>query len=165
MWPVETRLLIQTVQARAFLVKYHSARLQESAKLVEEEQWTQVEVPADAQRVVDLLVRSAMSDPVEYTVRQPSVTAGANGGTDQPVSSTEQPNTTEKTLRIEDQTFSTVSATLRSVVLLQDYAKVVISLDAIVSDTMNRIVEYLKVSLLPDHATLALNNLLVVLQL
>lgn len=106
-----------------------------------------------------------MSDPVEYTVRQPSVTAGANGGTDQPVSSTEQPNTTEKTLRIEDQTFSTVSATLRSVVLLQDYAKVVISLDAIVSDTMNRIVEYLKVSLLPDHATLALNNLLVVLQL
>lgn len=87
-----------------------------------------------------------MSDPVEYTVGQPSVTAEKNGGTDQPASSSEQPSITEKTLKIEDQTFSIVSATLRSVVLLQDYAKVVVSLDVIVSDTMNRIVEYLKVS-------------------
>jgi vacuolar protein sorting-associated protein 54 len=118
--------------------------LQESAKLVEEEQWMQVEVPADAQRVVDSLVRSAMSDPAEYAVGS-STPAEENGQVDQPGSSTAPSTSTEKTLKIEDQSFSTVSATLRSVVLLQDYAKVVVSLDVIVTDTMNRIVEYLKV--------------------
>lgn len=145
-------------QARAFLVKYHSARLQESAKLVEEEQWTQVEVPAHAQQVVDLLVRSAMSDPVEYFVRQSPTTAEGDESTDQaPVVA---PDTTEKTLKIEDQAFNTVSATLRSVVLLQDYANVVVSLDVIVSDVMNRIVEYLKVSLVAESSRRILSTVL-----
>jgi vacuolar protein sorting-associated protein 54 len=109
--------------------------LQESAKLVEEEQWAQVEVPASSQHVVDLLVGSAMKDPLDWSVGKKadnSIPGNAANG---------------KTLRIEEQTFNTVSATLRSVVLLQDYARVVVSLDVIVSDTMNRIVEYLKVIL------------------
>ncbi|KAJ9125183.1 hypothetical protein QFC22_000137 [Naganishia vaughanmartiniae] len=128
-------------QARLFLVKYHSARLQESAKLVEEEQWIQVDVPADAQRAVDLLVGSAMSDPIEYKMDQSSVAMDSNEKPDgQGVSAPK----TAKTLMIEDQSFNVVSATLRSVVLLQDYAKVVVNLDVIVSDVMNRIIEYLK---------------------
>jgi hypothetical protein len=131
------------LQARLFLVKYHSARLQESAKLVEEEQWIQVDVPADAQRAVDLLVGSAMSDPVEYKMDHSSVDPGDDPKPDvQEVSS----SSTAKTLMIEGQSFNIVSATMRSVVLLQDYAKVVVNLDVIVSDVMNRIVEYLKVS-------------------
>ncbi|KAJ9108830.1 hypothetical protein QFC21_000150 [Naganishia friedmannii] len=128
-------------QARLFLVKYHSARLQESAKLVEEEQWIQVDVPADAQRAVDLLVGSAMSDPTEYKMDQSSVAANNH---EKPDGQEVSISTTAKTLMIEDQSFNVVSATLRSVVLLQDYAKVVVNLDVIVSDVMNRIVEYLK---------------------
>lgn len=120
--------------------------MQESAKLVEEEQWTQVEVPANAQRVVDSLVRSAMTDPIEYAVGQSPAIAEDSVHADGTAAGAEQSNPTEKTLKIEDQSFNTVSATLRSVVLLQDYAKLVVSLDVIVTDTMNRIVEYLKVS-------------------
>jgi vacuolar protein sorting-associated protein 54 len=121
--------------------------LQESAKLVEEEQWAQVEVPASSQHVVDLLVGSAMKDPLDWSVGKKadnSIPGNAANGKDSEMAS---PSLSSKTLRIEEQTFNTVSATLRSVVLLQDYARVVVSLDVIVSDTMNRIVEYLKVSL------------------
>jgi hypothetical protein len=100
-------------------------------------------VPASSQLVVDLLVGSAMKDPLEWIVgRNVDKVVGANGKDSETPSS----RVSSKTLRIEDQTFNTVSATLRSVVLLQDYARVVVSLDVIVSDTMNRIVEYLKVS-------------------
>lgn len=113
---------------------------------MEEEQWAQVEVPASSQHVVDLLVRSAMRDPPEYSVGKKSDTGVEVDGTNGNRPETSQPGLSSKTLKIEDQTFNTVSATLRSVVLLQDYARVVVSLDVIVSDTMNRIVEYLKVS-------------------
>lgn len=110
--------------------------------MVEEEQWVQIDVPADAQRAVDLLVGSAMSDPIEYKMDPVSTASNNNGKPDpQDVPAT----ATAKILKIEEQSFNVVSATLRSVVLLQDYAKVVVNLDVIVSDVMNRIVEYLKV--------------------
>lgn len=137
-------------------MKYHSARLQESAKLVEEEQWAQVEVPASSQHVVDLLVQSAMKDPSEFIIAEEVDDGQKIGGANDKETESAQAGLSSKTLRIEDQTFNTVSATLRSIVLLQDYAKVVVSLDIIVSDTMNRIIEYLKVSLddLRIHYTL-----------
>lgn len=137
-------------------MKFHSARLQESAKLVEEEQWAQVEVPASSQHVIDLLVQSAMKDPSGFIIGEEVDDGQKVNGANGKESESAQAGVSSKTLRIEDQTFNTVSATLRSIVLLQDYAKVVVSLDIIVSDTMNRIIEYLKVSLddLRIHHTL-----------
>ncbi|GHJ85637.1 hypothetical protein NliqN6_2039 [Naganishia liquefaciens] len=131
-------------QARAFLVKYHAARLQESAKLVEEEQWTQVEVPASSQHIIDLLVKAAMKDPLDFIIGRELDAEQKIDGVDGQGSESPPAGVSSKILRIEEQSFNAVSATLRSVVLLQDYAKVVVSLDVIVSDTMNRIVEYLK---------------------
>lgn len=111
-------------QARAFVVAYHATRLQASAKLVEEEQWSQVEVPASTQSGVDLLVASAMRDPPSWDL----TTSGASS----------------KNLSIEDATFFLVQATVGTLNMLVDYGKLVVSLDLVVTDVMSRIIEYLK---------------------
>ena len=88
-----------------------------------------------------------MKDPLDFIIGRELDAEQKIDGVDGQGSESPPAGVSSKTLRIEEQSFNAVSATLRSVVLLQDYAKVVVSLDVIVSDTMNRIVEYLKVSL------------------
>lgn len=123
-------------QARAFLIAYHSLRLTRSAKLVEEEQWTQVDVSGEVQHVVNLLIKAAVEDPKVCFI--PAPTDLTNGHADEG----------GKTLDIEDKSFFVVKATAESLVLLGDYLKVVINLELVVTDVMGRIIEFLKVCFL-----------------
>ncbi|WWD16451.1 hypothetical protein CI109_100877 [Kwoniella shandongensis] len=128
---------VTSQQARAFLVSYHAVRLTKSAKLVEEEQWTQVDVSPSTQHVVDLLVESAVADPAECSIPPPTITNGNGNGT-------ADAGAASKTLSVEDKTYFVVKATAESLVLLGDYLKIVINLELVVTDVMSRIIEFLK---------------------
>lgn len=125
-------------QARTFLIAYHGARLTKSAKAVEEEQWTQIDVTSSVQHTVDLLVSSATEDSAECFIppRHDTATNGnANGAL-------------AKQLNIEEKGFFVVKATSETLELLADYLKIVINLELVVMDVMSRIIEFLKVSCL-----------------
>lgn len=114
---------------------YHSLRLTRSAKLVEEEQWAQIEVSPQVQHVVNVLIESAVKDPLESFVpsrAEPNGDAASAGEAG-------------KTLDIENKSFFVVKATAESLVLLGDYLKVVVNLELVVTDVMARIIEFLKV--------------------
>lgn len=108
-------------------------RLTKSAILVQEEQWSQIDVATEVQHVVNLLIESAVSDPKEcFVPSAPSTEAEDNGGP-------------AKALAVEDKTFFVVKATAESLVLLGDYLKIVINLELVVTDVMSRMIEFLKV--------------------
>lgn len=123
-------------QARTFLVAYHGARLTKSAKAVEEEQWTQIDVTSTLQHTVDLLVSSATEDSAECHI-PPRQDATLNGNVNGALA---------KQVNIEDKGFFVVKATSETLVLLADYLKIVINLELVVMDVMSRIIEFLKVS-------------------
>jgi len=123
-------------QARTFLIAYHGARLTKSAKAVEEEQWTQIDVASSVQHTVDLLVSSATEDSAECFIPPRHATA-ANGNAN---------GTLAKQLNIEEKGFFIVKATSETLELLADYLKIVINLELVVMDVMSRIIEFLKVS-------------------
>jgi vacuolar protein sorting-associated protein 54 len=133
-------------------VTYHAARLTQSAKLVEEEIWTQVDVAPDAQHSIDLLIVSAVSDPPECRIPPlPSTTTNgdkhSNSG-----------GALAKFLSVEDKTFFVVRATTESMTLLSQYLGIVINLELVVTDVMARIIEFLKVSALLSFVDSAEGN-------
>ncbi|KAG6830755.1 hypothetical protein H0H92_014836 [Tricholoma furcatifolium] len=76
-------------QAKAFLQAFHQARISKSAKLVEDEQWNQVEVTVALQGIVDAVVDSAVRDAPELVIKQEGAEgtgagAGAGAGVGQP---------------------------------------------------------------------------------
>jgi vacuolar protein sorting-associated protein 54 len=115
------------------LIAYHSQRLTKSAKLVEEEQWNQIDVTQVMQHNVNLLIEAAVSDPEECFIppRLP-ISNGAENGL-------------SRTLDVEEKKFFVVKATAESIGLLRDYLGVVINLEVVVTDVMGRIIEFLKV--------------------
>jgi vacuolar protein sorting-associated protein 54 len=140
-------------QAKAFLQAFHQERLSRAAKMVEDELWNPVDVPHEVQWAVDMLVECAMRDPVELM----SKPAAANGLEASPNSdATKTTNGTngdeEKTadaapskhLKIEDRSYFVVGATLQTLLLLSDYARLVLALDTLTTDTMARCIEFLK---------------------
>lgn len=120
-------------QAKAFVASYHQTRLQAAAKLVEEEQWTQVDVPTNTQHQVDLIVSSAMEDP-----REMKVGSGAD------VANGSRSGGPAKFLTIEEQTFFLVQATVGTLNMLGDYGKLIVNLDIVATDVMSRSIEFLK---------------------
>ncbi|WVQ78816.1 hypothetical protein IAT38_000907 [Cryptococcus sp. DSM 104549] len=133
---------VTSSQARNFLVNYHAVRLTKSAKLVEEEQWTQVDVPRDTQRSVDLIIEAAVSDPKECLVPPPDGEGAEHNGAAN--GNGEAGAALAKQLSIEDKYYFVVKATSESLVLLADYLKIVINLELVVTDVMSRIIEFLK---------------------
>ena len=151
-------------QAKAFLVAFHGARIAQSAKLVEDEQWAQVDVTPEVQHVAELLVDAAMRDPVGLVLPRPEPILAANGSNEtvqQPLSPPSTPPqgsppaplpvgdksaASTKQLRIEDRSYFVVSATLQVlVVLLADYVKLIVNLPLLTTDAMGRVIEFLKV--------------------
>lgn len=104
--------------------------------MVEEEQWSQVDVSSETQHAVDIVIQSAVSDPDECFIppRPPDGVVNGNGTT--------QPG---KQLMVEDKAFFVVKATAETIELLGDYLKIVVNLELVVTDVMSRIIEYLKV--------------------
>ncbi|KAF8590066.1 Vps54-domain-containing protein [Ramaria rubella] len=150
-------------QAKAFLAAFHAAHITSSAKLVEDEQWAQIDVTVETQRIVELVVDAAMRDPVEFILPRleafsPS-SPSMNGEVKQPLSppstppqgSPPPPATRAKTganakqLYIEERPYFVVSATLEVLVAqLADYIKLIINLPLLTTDAVGRVIEFLK---------------------
>ncbi|KAK0211003.1 Vps54-like protein-domain-containing protein [Desarmillaria ectypa] len=151
-------------QGKAFLQAFHQTRLTQSAKLVEDEQWNSCDVPQPLQHLADLLVDSAVKDSPELVIQPPrpestlaSPSKSAANGiksffSSSPMktlvpsssSSSSLAGGSHKHLRIEDSAYFTVHATSEVLYLLLDYVKVIVNFGMLVTDTMSRVIEFLK---------------------
>ncbi|KAH9989944.1 Vps54-like protein-domain-containing protein [Russula vinacea] len=171
-------------QAKSFLQAFHQSRINQSAKLVEDEQWSQADIPASLQRTVNLILDAAVHDPYDFilvietaiaaptspltvpsSLRLPSSPLLAPGSDSRPSSprpssprptsprpssprvrtnGVSSPPPTRKYLRIEERSHFAVSATQDTLLLLVDYLKVIVNLSLLTTDTMSRIIEFLK---------------------
>ncbi|KAI0064444.1 Vps54-domain-containing protein [Artomyces pyxidatus] len=162
-------------QAKTFLQTFHQTRISQSAKLVEDEQWSPAEVTSSVQRIVNLIVDAAVHDPHEFIVKlapaiatppsplpnssslrapaSPSPVPGSPGSrpvSPRPVSprprlhANGSTSSTSKHLRVEDRAYFSVSATQEALILLTDYLKVIVNLSLLTTDTMSRVIEFLK---------------------
>lgn len=128
---------VLVAQSKAWLVDFHRRSVEKSAKLVEDEQWSVVDVPATAQATVQLIVDGAMADPRQLIIEEGS----SNGAFGEP--STAEP---QKNIDIEGRPFYAVGAALKCMELLLDYLKVIINISLLTTDAMGRIIEFLKVN-------------------
>ncbi|KAF7295401.1 Vps54 domain-containing protein [Mycena indigotica] len=151
-------------QSKTFLQTFHQARLTQSASLVENEQWEQVDATQPIQHITDVLVECAVKDVPELLV---SAAAPSQSTTDSlapenpsngiPPSSPSAPPPSKKAngssstakaakirLRIEERTYSAVAATTEVLSLLLDYLRVIVNLSMLTTDTMSRVIEFLK---------------------
>ncbi|GAA94146.1 uncharacterized protein L969DRAFT_46235 [Mixia osmundae IAM 14324] len=123
-------------QSRAFLQQYHNTRTAESAKVVENEQWSAVDVSGEAQHHVDLVLSSATEQPAELLLgsaraaRDPTRNAAIGPG--------------GKQLIIEGRSFHAVAASLKCLEVLVDYLRIVVNLSQLTTECMSRIIEFLK---------------------
>ncbi|KAF7322637.1 Vps54 domain-containing protein [Mycena chlorophos] len=151
-------------QSKTFLQTFHQARLTQSAGLVENEQWEQVDASAPIQHVTDVLVECAVKDVAELLVAPSQPAAAVSDGLAPaantngiPPSSPSAPPPAKKAngtsssakaakirLRIEERTYSAVGATTEVLALLLDYLRVIINLSMLTTDTMSRVIEFLK---------------------
>ncbi|KAI9509602.1 Vps54-like protein-domain-containing protein, partial [Russula earlei] len=157
-------------QAKSFLQAFHQSRINQSAKLVEDEQWSQAEVPASLQQAINLILDAAVHDPREFVLKiatavaapssplppPPSSQTQASGSDSRP--SSPQPSSprsssrgngapthsSRKHIRIEERNYFTVPATQDTLHLLSDYLKVIVNLSLLTTDTMSRTIEFLK---------------------
>ncbi|KAI0313659.1 Vps54-like protein-domain-containing protein [Amylostereum chailletii] len=152
-------------QAKSFLQSFHQTRISQSAKLVEDEQWSQAEIPSSLQHITNLIVAAAVRDPQEFmlelsptvappssprpspaTLKPPPSPVPVPGSPTAPSSPRPHKNGTSpaKHLRIEERSYFAVSATQEVLIALTDYLKVIINLSLLTTDTMSRAIEFLK---------------------
>ncbi|CAE6517137.1 unnamed protein product [Rhizoctonia solani] len=123
-------------QAKAYLSAFHSHRISESAKLVEEETWSAVDVSPKYQRLITALIEAAVSNPPEILAQPSQLTAPDEGKIDN------GPN--PKHVIIEDQQFYVVGATLQAIRLIIDYLSIIANLPLLTIDVMPKIIEFLR---------------------
>ncbi|KAM0755447.1 hypothetical protein T439DRAFT_375809 [Meredithblackwellia eburnea MCA 4105] len=136
---------VMVSQAKTFLQTFHQKRITDAARLVENEQWSASDVPPSTQKVVALIVQSAMSDPIELLIGKRREARLQGSGVDNVLEpSTNGDAQPTKQLDIEGREYFAVSAGLASVDVLIDYLKVVMNCPLLTTDTMSKIVEYMK---------------------
>lgn len=116
---------------------FHAQRISESAKLVEEETWSAVDVPPRSQRLVLALIEAAVSNPPEILVHSSQVIP-QNGE-----NPSEGPS--PKFVVIEEQQYHVVGATLEAIRLIIDYLSIIANLPLLTIDVMPKTIEFLKV--------------------
>ncbi|CAE6339351.1 unnamed protein product [Rhizoctonia solani] len=126
-------------QAKAYLSAFHSQRISESAKLVEEETWSAVDVSPKYQRLVTVVIEAAVSNPPEILAQSSQPVAQSEDG----VGNGSNP----KHVTIEEQQFYVVGATLQAIRLIIDYLSIIANLPLLTIDVMPKIIEFLKVVL------------------
>ncbi|KAJ7074201.1 retrograde transporter [Mycena amicta] len=149
-------------QSKTFLQTFHQARLTQSASLVENEQWEQIDATPPIQHVTDVLVECAVKDVPELFVSAPAPSQPVSAGLAPATSSNGIPppspsappikkangaasaKAAKVRLRIEERTYSAVAATTEVLSLLLDYIHVIINLSMLTTDTMSRVIEFLK---------------------
>jgi vacuolar protein sorting-associated protein 54 len=116
-------------QAKAFLSSFHAKRLSLSAKYVEDETWMTVEVSSKIQILSDTIVNCAVED-------QRSLRVDAEKEAHE--------TTFSKFLKIEGRTYYVVGCTTMVLPLIADYLRVIVNLPLLTTDTVSRVVEFLK---------------------
>lgn len=106
------------------------------------------------QHLVDILVDSAVRDPPELVLKTPAAQQSNGASPTSPLPPTpaktngDSPATPAPTgskhLKIEDRTYFAVGSTTRMLALLVDYLRVIVNLPMLTTDTMSRVVEFLK---------------------
>lgn len=152
---------VMLTQSKAFLAAFHAVRISQSAKLVEEETWAQVEISPQAQRTTDLVIECAMRDPPDMVLSQApapatpvavAVTNGNGHALQSPIGSLDANGAAspdlakkgQKTLNVEGTAFFSVGATLAVLELAADYLRAVLSLGALSSEAVGKVIEFLK---------------------
>lgn len=118
-------------QAKSYLQTFHQRQLSASAKLVEEEQWSPVEVTTADQHVVGLLIDSAVSNPRELLLHHSSTNGLSK-------------SSPSKYIDIEGRQFFPVAASLQCLKMLVEYIRIVINISLVTTDSMGKVIEYLK---------------------
>lgn len=138
--------------------------------MVEDEQWNPAEILPALQRLTNIIVDSAVQDSSELVINLNSEDDGTasfaipaprvnGGGPPEPPkspplqsppvsaagSTTRMNGTGKKHLKIEDRAYFAVSATTAVLVLLLDYLKVVVNISLLTTDTMAKVIEFLRV--------------------
>lgn len=140
-------------QAKLFLQTFHQSRINQSAKLVEDEQWNPMEVSPAVQHLADVLVDSAVRDSPELVIKGNNSTGSSPSRYDHLQSPTSlnsgngdsmRTAATSKCIRIEDRPYFCVSATGAVLGLVVDYIKLVVNLSMINTEAMGRVIEFLK---------------------
>ena len=128
--------------AKSFLQSLHQKRLMESARLVENEQWVAADVEPKTQTLVNLILVAATKDPQEFLLGDRKAVDGDDEARTNAQSATES----AKQLDIDGRGYFAVGAGLATLDMLADYCKVVTNCPLLVTDTMTRVIEFLKVS-------------------
>ncbi|GAA5877451.1 hypothetical protein JCM16303_003338 [Sporobolomyces ruberrimus] len=131
-------------QSKGWLMTFHQKRINENAKLVEEEQWSASEVPLEVQRNVELIVKGAMVDPEELLIGQRKKIGEDGKGKEAEGAAEERPEAA-KQIEIEGRQFYAVSAGLATIGTLTEYLKVVLNCPMLTTDAMSKIIEFMKV--------------------
>lgn len=120
---------------------------------MENETWSQVDVPYSAQRTIDLLILAAVSDPSEVVISSKSSSEPVAGlsGTKRENGSTDANQQSGKQLNLEDRSYFVVSATVEVLLLLVDYIKIIVNFSLLTTDAMGRTIEFLKASRSPRY--------------
>lgn len=112
---------------------------------MEDEQWNPAEVPQTVQHSVKMVVEAAVRDPPELFVgADPPPVSVPNSPTVATGPSSPNPTRVSRHLRVEGIAYFAVSATLETLILLLDYLKIIMNLPMLITDTMSRIIEFLK---------------------
>jgi vacuolar protein sorting-associated protein 54 len=150
------------------LQAFHQTRISQSAEFVHDEQWGPSPILPETQKLVGILLDAAVRDPPEVNLKSStSDTASSSLATPNghaatslsPVAPVTSPLPTSPSksavngssapaasrhLRIEDRTYFVVGSTVQVLTLLVDYVKVIINLSMLTTDTMSRVIEFLK---------------------
>lgn len=152
-------------QAKLFLQTFHQKRLTDSARLVENEQWTAADVTPATQKIVNLILQSAVGNPVEFLLGQRREARRDGTSSATPAANGDGPSA--KQLDIEGREYFAVSAGLSCVEVLADYLMVVMNCPLLTTDAMSKVVEFMKVrvTIHPAEKTLIMLSFPPVLQL
>lgn len=97
------------------------------------------------QHLVKTIVEAAVRDPPELVVgADPSSLSIPSSPTVASTPSSPTSTRVSKHLRVDGISYFAVSATLETLVLLLDYFKIIMNLSMLTTDTMSRIIEFLK---------------------
>ncbi len=161
------------IKAKLFLQAFHQTRISQSAKLVEDELWNPTEITPGLQRIANIIIDSAVRNPPELIVKsddtvfsphattfsspalngdsattstlQSAIHSSSNGnGATTRLSTPPTKPVSSKHLLIEERTYYAVAATTEVLTLLMDYLRVVVNLSMLTTDTMSRVIEFLK---------------------
>lgn len=112
---------------------------------MEDEQWNPAEVSQTVQHSVKTIVEAAVRDPPELVVGvDPPPLSAPNSPTIAIGPPSPSTTRTSKHLRVEGIGYFAVSATLDTLVILLDYLKIIMNLPMLTTDTMSKIIEFLK---------------------